>query len=37
MVTGAGTISMTVTNPLGPEMNVTQGFYARLGVLERDL
>jgi outer membrane usher protein len=33
MVTGAGTISMTVTNALGQQMNVTQPFYATSALL----
>jgi outer membrane usher protein len=37
MVTGEGTISMTVTNPLGQEMNVTQRFYASSELLATGL
>jgi outer membrane usher protein len=37
MVTGAGTISMTVTNALGRQMNVTQPFYASSALLARGL
>jgi outer membrane usher protein len=33
MITGAGTISMTVTNALGQQMNVTQPFYASSSLL----
>lgn len=33
MVTGAGTISLTVTNALGQQMNVTQPFYASSALL----
>jgi outer membrane usher protein len=33
MVTGAGTISMTVTNALGQQINVTQPFYATAALL----
>ena len=33
MITGAGTISMTVTNALGQQMNVTQPFYASSALL----
>jgi outer membrane usher protein len=33
MVSGAGTISMTVTNALGQQMNVTQPFYASSALL----
>jgi outer membrane usher protein len=33
VVSGAGTISMTVTNALGQQVNVTQPFYASLALL----
>jgi len=33
MITGAGTISMTVTNALGQQTNVTQPFYASSALL----
>src|ERR1700733_13157708 len=37
MITGAGTISMTVTNALGQQMNVTQPFYASSALLAPSL
>jgi outer membrane usher protein len=33
MITGAGTISLTVTNALGQQMNVTRPFYASTALL----
>jgi outer membrane usher protein len=33
MITGAGTISLTVTNALGQQVNVTQSFYASSALL----
>lgn len=37
VVTGAGTISMTVTNALGQQVNVTQPFYASSALLDPGL